>query len=343
MDRIINLFNEIPEKEKKEENLLSICGFPHYEKVSSNILKFFFDRTREHKLSDLFLKSLFNILNIDEDNSNYDFEIETEKKTEKGNFIDLFIYNEELVIIIENKIFAELYNDLDDYYEFSSKKSEKVYGVVLSIEQMDASNENFNFITYEQFFKEIERNICKYMYNCNKEYLSFLLNYIENTRNLKRSTEMDIEFINFVKENENDVLEINKKLKTMHDDFRQNIKRLNNLVNERIGVNSDVKQWAWRELPQFFDIAVTDIYVGEINICFHSTITLSGWEFEIWESSKLGVNSKIIDMLNNEKIEYSERNSKFLLNKKYELDEDLEIIAKYIIEIIEMVKKNISA
>ena len=46
-------------KEKiKEESFVSICGFPHREKVASNILSFFFDTSREHNLYDLFVRSL---------------------------------------------------------------------------------------------------------------------------------------------------------------------------------------------------------------------------------------------------------------------------------------------
>ena len=56
---LINLFksHHFSIKEEKETNIFDITGYPHYENVASNILKFFFDTNEVHGYRDLWLRS----------------------------------------------------------------------------------------------------------------------------------------------------------------------------------------------------------------------------------------------------------------------------------------------
>ena len=57
--KLIDEFAKLPKQERQDETLISIIrGKAHDEKVSSNILAFFLDTTREHDFGNLFVKSL---------------------------------------------------------------------------------------------------------------------------------------------------------------------------------------------------------------------------------------------------------------------------------------------
>lgn len=191
-ESVLEQFREVPKPERVNENIFSICGYPHYERVASNILSFFLDRSREHKLNDLFLNSIFDLLEIHPEYLNNNFDIETEVATDSGKYIDILIFNEEVSIVIENKIFAELYNDLDDYYQYISEKSNQVYGMILSITSIaGVSNPQFKTVTYEELFGRIENMLPSYMYHSDSKYLIFLLEFINSIRSLKENASMN--------------------------------------------------------------------------------------------------------------------------------------------------------
>ena len=60
LERLLTDLRTLPREEKIDEDLFSICGFPHYERVASNVLAFFLDNKREHGLGDLFMQSLLS-------------------------------------------------------------------------------------------------------------------------------------------------------------------------------------------------------------------------------------------------------------------------------------------
>ena len=65
-------FSQLKLSEPTRGSFLSICGFPHYERVISNILAFFFDSTREHGLNQLFIQSLYDLVS---ELQNIDFDV----------------------------------------------------------------------------------------------------------------------------------------------------------------------------------------------------------------------------------------------------------------------------
>ena len=109
------IYNKLPVKEK---TFMEVSGYPHYENVCSNILSFYLKPKEEHKLDDLVVKALIKTIqlktNIRDINSS-NFDVFREYTTQKGNRIDIVLKNDEIVIGIENKIKASVYNDLEDY------------------------------------------------------------------------------------------------------------------------------------------------------------------------------------------------------------------------------------
>jgi len=111
----------LPKISKVRKNFMEIAGFPKWETVNSNLLAFYLDKTEEHGFGDLFFKSLLKLIELDKiELYNSDFFVEREVYTPKGKYIDIVIKSVDIddngkhdwVIILENKVYADLYNDL---------------------------------------------------------------------------------------------------------------------------------------------------------------------------------------------------------------------------------------
>jgi len=339
MEDLIKKFKTVPVKQPENETILSICGFPHYEKVASNILSFFFDSEREHGLKYLFLKCLFELIDIDWELVSSTFVVETEVRTINGKFIDLYIHNDEYSIVIENKVYAWLYNNLDDYYQYVSDKSPNKKGVVLSLFPQEEKNGNYKYITYIQLFNVIRKNIGKFIEVANQKYLNLLFDFIKNMENLKGGEDMDMPFVEFVKNNSVEVLNLNWKLKELHDNLRRIVQRVNSIIIEKIN-DSNIRQWPWRTLPDIFDTAVTDMNINGASVAINSFIDSNGWRFELLlRANNPNQSFDIGSYIKEKKIDATPmKPTCYKINKNYNIDEKVETVAEFIISLIKQLK-----
>lgn len=337
-EKLIDDFSKVPERPARDESFISICKYPHYERVASSIMSFFLDTQREHKLHDLFVKSLLESAGFDASKYPNDFHSETEVQTKKGNFIDILLYNDRRNIVIENKIYAWLYNDLDDYYETASDvQKENPIGIVLSLYQQSENNTKYKYVTYEQLFIYIKKNIGFYIQNANKKYIPFLFDFIENIEDLTRSDTMDNDFIKFVKNNSDEVISLANKLDELRKDFRSTVNQVLQLTGDKIK-DKNVKLWAYRELPAIIDDAVVDYYPADIKdavIAMDSIISLDGWSFGLWiRSNNSGKDIKIEDIAKKSNLKGNMNEGRFITDKTFPVDTKAEDVANYISEII---------
>lgn len=339
-------FNNLPKKTPIEKSFISICGFPSREKVSSNILAFFLDTHKEHNLKNLFVKSLLESVGLNADEYPEDFESETEVPTEQGKYIDLLLRNERRNIVIENKIYAKLYNPLTDYYETASEEDkEQPIGIVLSLFPIDESKkkeapEKYNFVTYHDFFSKVKENIWNYLEKANQKYIPFLLDYFYNIENLERGGKMDIEFVKFLHEHEDLSLEFAGKMEELRKNLRDIVKNVSQLIGDKIE-DKNVKIWAARDRnsQEIFDIAVVDYYPNkDIDIALDSRLTLNGWEFVLFtrpKSNKVNLDDYIKQVGLKGKLE----NGRFKFDQTFDFDAKIEDVSDFIVSIINCLGK----
>jgi len=220
IDKLQNLdwLKEITDKFSKitrgRKNLIEIAGYPSWENVNSNILAFYFDPLEEHGFKTLFLDGLLEIISenlgsgFDRSLFEYDsISISREYTTNKGNRIDILIASDSVsndntpdwAIIIENKIYAELYNDLVDYWESANAKNK--VGVVLCISENDVLvnkiSELYNngiyycVITHEEFINVVQQNLAQHYIDSDDRHLLFLKEYIANIKSHYPNPEVD--------------------------------------------------------------------------------------------------------------------------------------------------------
>lgn len=196
---IYDLISKLPVEEERKKSFIEIAGYPSWETVNSNILGFFFDAEEEHKLSDLFLTSLLDIIDEKKGTIQFDthkcfsaFSVSREVITKSNKRIDLLIKNEntDWAIIIENKIKASAYNDFEDYWRHV--KSINKIGIILSIEEKHSRCHNcFINITHRELIERVLVNLSLYYSKAEDRYLIFLKDYILNMESLYNKNGMN--------------------------------------------------------------------------------------------------------------------------------------------------------
>lgn len=340
LEKLFDDLQTLSPEEHMEADIFSICGFPHYERVASNVLAFFLDNKREHGLGDLFIQSMLTLGKIEAEALDLNYEVQKEVQTKKGNFIDLVIQSNSYVILIENKIYATVYNDLDDYYDHfaqpiqNNQKPNNVYAFVLSLKPISIKHQKYVYIEYEQLFDQVKSRLGEYITRSNQRYLFLLIDFITNIENLKKGNIMDYEFISYVREHINEIEIVNRQLKKIHDDFREVVEKVNAQISEKFQTDK-VKTWTWRKLPDFYDTAVTDIYLDDVIIAFDSRIRLDGWEFIVFtRKNKNGFD--LNTYLQARGMKYtSEPFNKFKLDMHFDIQEMTDNVAAFAIEVIE--------
>jgi hypothetical protein len=264
-----------------DETIFEISRFPHFEKVASNVLAFFLQNSASHQLGSLFFRSLLELINEASLNET-EYYVDCEVKTDQNNFIDICIYNSEFCIAIENKIFADLYNDLEDYYTYAFKKSNqnKALVIVLSLREIAEKNPRFRYITYEKYFNKIKEKYKDYIHNRKLNYLSLMFDFIKNIEKLKENTMLNQTFVKFLKNNHDDVLRLNTEIKQYNDSLRKTVKDVQSFLPNFID-KIEITNWPWRELPSFEDRSVSDFILDNDNkIALEAVIDYNCWRFQ---------------------------------------------------------------
>ncbi len=368
--QLIKEFEKLPKQDVKDETFISIIrGKAQDEKVSSNILAFFLDTTREHNLGDLFVKSLLESINYTCEQKISNYVSMREFPTRKGKLIDILLVSGNNKIVIENKIGAGLYNDLKDYYDSVEEKDGQTIGIVLTLnellnddinkyvekyytemyfhsvkEGLDYINDKYHFITYDKLFDRIKNNWGKYIQEASKKYLPLLLDFIDNIESLKRTEQMNANLINLLKEfNCKEVdhfavelsklkKEIDDKIKNVYQDLSEKLKDKEQPLNTQIHTNSD-------DIFGFFNVLAVDyININEPFIldCY---LSFEGWHFAVFSKCGKDPNHRVYNTtlpkyLNRLKSDYvfNQKTGKYDLQEKviYHIDTENQDIVNHI-------------
>ena len=195
--------HNIPEVRKKPKTFLDISKQPHYENVLSNIYAFFFNVNEVHHFKELFIQSLLEIIGASKFKEEkkglqhfYEFNIDTEFLTEKGGRIDILLHNPEQAIIIENKVYHHLNNNLEDYWKTLVLEKQHKIGVILSLYPIiEINHSHFINITHIQLLDKVMSNSGTYLLNASDKYTVFLKDFYQNIINLSKSTMQEKELL----------------------------------------------------------------------------------------------------------------------------------------------------
>lgn len=139
INKILKDFEELP-KVVKETTYLEICKYPgnRFEEICSRLLAFYLNPNNEHKLKDLFIVSLLQLVSKKEISFDSKKVIVISEDNAEGKRLDLLIYSSnQFVIGIENKITAGLYNPLETYQKrIKEYSSNNKFNILLSLNKI---------------------------------------------------------------------------------------------------------------------------------------------------------------------------------------------------------------
>jgi hypothetical protein len=198
---------DFPPKKEYPFGFMDICGIQHKEIIITRLYSYFLDKVKNETISKLFLESILDLVN---QKTNFpkniildDYSCKLEFETKKGNRIDLLIYSNSktisdtdfniiTAIIIENKIFSNVHNDLQDYYD--DIDADVKIGILLTVnEQKIKSNlfGKFINITHEELINKIKEKGVPLGVNTN-DYV-YLNDFLNNMLKLKHEITMNDE------------------------------------------------------------------------------------------------------------------------------------------------------
>jgi hypothetical protein len=254
----------IPKIKAKPKTFQGIAGQPHYENVLSNLYAFYFDVNEEHGFGDLFIKSFLELIKKADPGKDkqlvFDdgFEVETEFRTIKGGRIDLLLANESNAIIIENKVFHILNNNLKDYWDSITKQKKNKIGVVLSLRKIpNTGHSQFINITHHKFIRKVMGNAGNYLPKAKDKYLIFLKDLYQNIINLSMEN-MDNKDLDFYLKNQQQICKImeleSSVRKHVYDEVSNACSRFNRSLTLGAKYN---KKWRYYLSPNNSNLMLT--------------------------------------------------------------------------------------
>ena len=273
--------NEIPFVKQQPKTFLEIARQPHYENVISNIYAFYFDPHEEHGLGYLFINSFIECIKeqIKERKSFLDdfqdFIIDTEYSTEKGGRIDLFLYNDEQAIVVENKIYHNLANDLNDYWNTAKKNSRKesdIVGVLLTLSKHTGNlNSQFVNVLHLDFLQKVMVNIGNHLMQASDKYVTFLKDLYQNIKNMSMQN-LSTDDLNFYLNHQQKIVDTVEFEKQVKDHIKTQVVDAFNSFEEltvKKATQNTYQYYSYREIEVkdvkdlYFSVFFHDLYISD--------------------------------------------------------------------------------
>ena len=287
LGRLIEEFGKTPRIPTPEQTFMEIAGYPHYENVASNILAFFLYPGNNHGIHTTVLESLLSSVGMAASDSMEISDVTREAGTASGKRLDLLVRTESLVAGIENKIFAEVYNDLDDYANFVHQETEagrQSACILLCLRKPggDQDLHGFQPVTYERFFDELLNRLGPILPAANPRYVGYLLDFIRTIQNLVRRPGVSDNIREFITKNSEKLAALEAEMQRFRQEMSDKVFELSNLVDVSCAPNLyDVipartygGEWAGRlALCRYYDVKVPNQRPVAVDVY----ITPAGW------------------------------------------------------------------
>ncbi len=184
---------------------MELAGYPHYENVCSNLLSFYLDPEEEHGMGDLLLRTLMNCIGIPWETTIHKARIDREVYAKQGGRLDLLVVTDDFIIGVENKIWAVLHNDLDDYGMLIAEtgaiakiKPEHCHRVVLTVrdlspdERRKAERSQFRVVRFSELSGAVRSLLGHYTRRADFKHLSYFTDLMQTLENLAGASKSEL-------------------------------------------------------------------------------------------------------------------------------------------------------
>jgi hypothetical protein len=254
-DELVDLLlMEVPAHKRRKEGFLDILDVPYHENSITRIYSYFLDAERNRQIAAMFLDALLDLVKT-RSGKNLEFGnhfCQIEYNTAKGNRIDLLIKTggdecelSDHAIIIENKIFSPVRNDLRDYWDSIVVKEQNKVGILLTLypSKIPAGLQHqFVNVTHNEWMKEVKsRGIpC----DLEPELYVYLNDFIRNMENIAKDANSISEDAKFFFEHSGKIL----RAKQTYDAARSHILGHLQIVSEKLRMNLYGNSQGWRHI-----------------------------------------------------------------------------------------------
>lgn len=288
---LIDDFKNIKGPSAAPPTFFEVTQYPHYENVASNVLAFFLDPEGVHGLGTLFLDALLAPLELER----LSFEtVEREASTGTGKRLDLIIKCDDLVVGVENKVYAAAYNPFDDYAahlrEHSDGRQTTQILLCLHAPPPGTVPTDVSVVTYEQLMGRVRQGLGLHAGDAPAQYLTFALEFIKTMENLKRGNRMNNEIMELFREREGDVKAFLHAARDVRNELRGVVQRTAEMVNDRLPgqLPQQVRQWYYREERNLVDDLVHDVeFPSGSKVAIDAYLGMQGWHVQVWQRSSV--------------------------------------------------------
>ena len=236
---------------KRRRTFMEVAGIQKREITISRILAFLLDTESEHGMDELWLRSLLSAACDPElDCSGLQLaptSCSTEAVTanvQQDLRIDVVVETPDVVVGIENKVDATLYNDLGVYAGHLSLIADSRSAVLLTLTLRDESDSTGKWtdtcneqgvtlrnVTYAALFEKVRESFGSYMAGADMEWITFARDFMRTIENQGASDmQFDSELFDFVNDNLPEVLLLKEKLEEVTETTKDQGLRLQKLL-----------------------------------------------------------------------------------------------------------------
>jgi hypothetical protein len=274
-----------------DRTFLELGGFPHYERVISNFLAFFLDPNAEHKMGDMVLRAISNLLNIPETLS--DVLVETEFAN-----IDILVSSASHVIAIENKIYHHAdSNPFASYVDtvrsrFRDLSSHFIvltpFPAVVRGRREELAALGYVTISYNALFTEIRAIMGAYAAAASNRHWLLLIDLIKTIENISMGSNFDRVSLDFFENNATTLSDLLQRINAFRAELRAKVVALHDLLKAEHPRLLDDERLAgrgayYRENEDlFFDTFYVDVAFsnGALVGC-DVIVRIGGWEIRV--------------------------------------------------------------
>lgn len=261
-------FKALPRVQRKS-TFMEVAGYPHYENVCSNILRFYLNPAGEHGLKDLLLKAFLRLPQGEALSTTGTTTVHREYEAEDGKRIDLVVDHPAFILAIENKIFHWEANDLELYARTLQNLADQrpLIKVVLSLrvdEALTPAKGGFARYTYRELWQHVRDLMGHHMLTADPKWIIHLTEFMETTTRLTGETQEEAVILDFFLQH--------------HDVIERLVRDRQALIN-RIETRARTLESAMRNYPE------TSKYLSRRWVC-HSNCVASHFNFK---DAKIGL------------------------------------------------------
>lgn len=195
----------------------------HYENPTTDLLAFFLDPARQHNLGDSFSRGLLDAIGVEADEAGAVVSVKREVATNGGR-IDLVIEFEQLLLVVECKIYHHQNNPFKAYEAYSNEtfpEKQKRF-VILSIDGESSTN-GWQGLSYESLVKNTRVFLSELPEHFGANKWTVLANdFLLHLDNFGR-TEMNKDQFNFVVKNLTNISKLNEMERNFYNEIYKKV------------------------------------------------------------------------------------------------------------------------